>query len=489
MRYTILFIIALISVSGFIAYFGDILGRRMGKRRLTLFGMRPKYTAIVVTTITGMLISGIALLTLVTVNSQFKRVLTHGEQIIEQNRVLTSSNAGLAKRNEALVSRSSQLVAEMELRRQEVDEARKKTVLAVAAEKKAKSVVARLEKEIASRKRELENVRRRNEAAVTELNLQTEELREVQGKLTSAQVALARAKADVVEAGDKLAATRDKLAQTQREVAVADRKLAEQGRALEEQNRILEEQHRLLVQVGREKIEFEQQASELRTRDLIFRRGDELARAVISSRQSAFGVRSDVFSLLRVASSKAEKDGAVLGSNGRAVNVVYRQNADDPYPLPLLESSCVDLAVDLIGTSLHDVLVRVVCARNTLSGEQVPVELRFYVNSRAYRSGELIASGRLDGRLSEGRILLAVMDFLQYQVGREAERAGIVPVAGGVSGGGQDQRVQVEALMTLVERIRQQESRVKVDVYAATDVYASGPLSMDKMRFEISAVR
>jgi hypothetical protein len=87
--------------------------------------------------------------------------------------------------------------------------------------------------------------------------------------------------------------------------------------------------------------------------------------------------------------------------------------------------------------------------------------------------------------------LLAVMDFLQFQVGKAAERAGVIPVAAGTPsvGAGQDQRVQVEALMRLIEQIRQQEARVKVDVYAATDIYAAGPLSMDKMRFEISATK
>jgi uncharacterized protein (DUF3084 family) len=498
MRYTILFVIALICVSGFIAYFGDILGRRMGKRRLTLFGMRPKYTAIVVTTITGMIISGLALFALISVNPTFTRMFSQGERIWKQNRALLNSNTGLIKRNQALVAKSRQLAAEMKVRQAEVIQAREQSARAIAAEKRAESVVARLERDIAARKRELENVRRRNEAAVTELNIQTEQLHAVQKQYRSAQASLVRARADNKAAVDvlldrqkQLAATQNRLLETQSQVAEADQKLAEQGKALEEQRRILEEQHKLLVQVGRERIEFEQQASELRTRDLIFRRGDELARAVVSPRQSAFGVRSDVFSLLEAASDRAKEDGAVLGTNGRAVSVVFRQNADDPYTLPLTESRCIDLAVDRIGTSPYDVMVRVVCGTNTLSGKQVPVELLFYVNSRIYRKDELIASGKLDGRLSEGRILLAVMDFLQSQVGKVAVRAGVIPVAAGTPGvgAGQDKRVQVEALMGLVEKIRQQDARAKVDVYAATDVYAAGPLSMDKMRFEISAIK
>lgn len=64
MKYTWFFILALIAVSGFIAWFGDLLGRKMGKKRLSIFGMRPRHTAIFMTTITGMIISAIAIGTL-----------------------------------------------------------------------------------------------------------------------------------------------------------------------------------------------------------------------------------------------------------------------------------------------------------------------------------------------------------------------------------------------------------------------------------------
>ena len=67
MRYSIFFAIVLVLVSGFIAYFGDLLGRRMGKKRLTLFGLRPRHTAIGVTTITGMIIAALALITLISI--------------------------------------------------------------------------------------------------------------------------------------------------------------------------------------------------------------------------------------------------------------------------------------------------------------------------------------------------------------------------------------------------------------------------------------
>jgi DUF3084 family protein len=52
---TTLFIIMI--VAGVIAYIGDRVGHQVGRRRLTLFGLRPKYTSTVVAVGTGMLIA------------------------------------------------------------------------------------------------------------------------------------------------------------------------------------------------------------------------------------------------------------------------------------------------------------------------------------------------------------------------------------------------------------------------------------------------
>ena len=51
----ILIIIAL--MGGLIAYMGDKLGTKIGKRRMSLFGLRPKHTSIIVTIVTGLLVA------------------------------------------------------------------------------------------------------------------------------------------------------------------------------------------------------------------------------------------------------------------------------------------------------------------------------------------------------------------------------------------------------------------------------------------------
>ncbi len=114
---------------------------------MTLFGLRPRYTAIVVTIITGMLISSMALIVLVTANVQFKRVLTEGEQIFENNKRLASANKHLGKLNVSLE-------AEVRERQKEMIAARAQAQRATKDRDNAVAVVARLQAEIALRQKQ-----------------------------------------------------------------------------------------------------------------------------------------------------------------------------------------------------------------------------------------------------------------------------------------------------------------------------------------------
>jgi hypothetical protein len=54
-------VILLILLSGAIAYIGDNVGRKVGKKRISLFNLRPKYTSIIITICTGAMIVSVTL--------------------------------------------------------------------------------------------------------------------------------------------------------------------------------------------------------------------------------------------------------------------------------------------------------------------------------------------------------------------------------------------------------------------------------------------
>lgn len=513
MRYSILFIAVLILVSGFIAYFGDLLGRWLGKKRLTIGTLRPRHTAYAVTAITGMLISGMVVVVLVSVNSQFRKVFTQGEQILSQNESLTKANRGLDRRNRALRIRSESLQAEVAARRKDVLQAQAAARKAIQERDRQFREVSRLRKEVADRMREIADRRRQLVAlegrvdqlnadvalARGELHAKIDELAKVQGRLQTADTRLTTASVRLTQANAKLSDVEQKLADTNQKLADAEEELGTKRGEIEHARDIIGSQRDAIKIIGNEKLRFEREALKFKTESdvlrsgrLVLRQGDEIVRGTVSPKQSLFGIRADLNSLLDSASEKAKQLGAAVGANNRTVALVFRQPISDEYAVfSENETANIERAAESIARSPIDALVQVICARNSLKDEQVQVEIMLYFNKLVYRKGDKIASTQMDGRISEGRILLSVIKFLQEGVSRAGLERGIIPIPNPDlrATTGANPRTQVEGLMTVVDQIRSKNARVTVDVYASADIYATGPMNMDNMRFSVAKTK
>jgi uncharacterized protein (DUF3084 family) len=68
---------------GIIAWLGDLIGRKVGRKRLTLFGLRPRHTSIIITVITGILIAGSTLAVLAIVSADVRTALFSMKQLQE----------------------------------------------------------------------------------------------------------------------------------------------------------------------------------------------------------------------------------------------------------------------------------------------------------------------------------------------------------------------------------------------------------------------
>jgi uncharacterized protein (DUF3084 family) len=85
----------LIPVSGFIAWAGDRIGHKMGKRRHTLLGLRPRHTAMVFTIGSGIGISVVSFLMLWFASEGFRVILSQGVQLLTINKSLRVQNSQL----------------------------------------------------------------------------------------------------------------------------------------------------------------------------------------------------------------------------------------------------------------------------------------------------------------------------------------------------------------------------------------------------------
>lgn len=489
MTYTILFIVALILVSGFIAYFGDLLGRRMGKKRLTLWRLRPRHTAIIVTTITGMLISALVLFTLLAVNTQFRKVLTRGEAIIAQNEHLTTANVNLEKRNVRLQQQREKLAGQVAVLARQVESAKKEVAKAAAVRDKALSDVKRLEALAQEKQRELDKLTRRADLAEGELKKRTAELASVKSDLKDAQEHLAAAQTRLSQAESGLKSAQERLAVAEDNYNDAQAKLVDIESRLRAKEAEVAKQEARLVQLRKITEDAVKEATALRDHGFIFRQGDELARGAINPRQSGFAIKSDLYNLLEQASEKAMEQGAaVADTNGRAVSLIFRQilsNVAVVYQDD--EEECVDLAAAAVSRSPYEVLVQAVCAYNALPGEQVKVEFLLYLNKIIYYKGDLIAETKINGRLSEGRVLIELINFLQGDLSRTALKAGLIPVATSISRQPAEQNPdEVDEEMAIVERIKAMNGPARLAVYATDNIHAGDSLNVRNMRFSVT---
>ncbi len=101
-----LLILALLVLGGVLSTLGDRLGTKVGKARLSLFNLRPRKTAVVITALTGALISAVSLALLLLVSERLRVGLFELDQLQER---LRDSRTGLVRSQAELRTRRAEL--------------------------------------------------------------------------------------------------------------------------------------------------------------------------------------------------------------------------------------------------------------------------------------------------------------------------------------------------------------------------------------------
>jgi uncharacterized protein (DUF3084 family) len=104
--FSLIIILSVILFGGSIALLGDRVGMKVGKKRLSLFGLRPKYTSMIITVLTGFLIAGIILLFLTLMSENVRTAIFELSAIKAKVISLTQD---LAKKQEQYLKLHQQL--------------------------------------------------------------------------------------------------------------------------------------------------------------------------------------------------------------------------------------------------------------------------------------------------------------------------------------------------------------------------------------------
>jgi uncharacterized protein (DUF3084 family) len=154
-------------LSGMIAYLGDRIGMKMGKKRVSLFGLRPRYSSIIITIITGILIAVLSITVLLGVYSELRQALFNINDVLYRLEYL---NKELAERDQELTDLQQQISArEKEITSKEEEIAEKD------------EEISQKDQEIAETEAELEELSQNRE----ELQQRVEELSEQRQNLES----------------------------------------------------------------------------------------------------------------------------------------------------------------------------------------------------------------------------------------------------------------------------------------------------------------
>lgn len=429
--YGIILVLVLVATGGLVAYWGDKVGRRIGKKRLSLFGLRPRHTSIIITIITGIVIST-ATLTILAMVSQDVRTALFGMKQLQES--LATSESRLASVSSDLARKTSQVQA-----------------LSEAIKKKTEEY-QHLNSKLISVQKERDRVSR-------ELEVVSNQYGKIKAKYQSMQLAYEKTRQDYTRAQRQLAKTAQELADAQKKVESLRSQLAPLARQVET---LEKERYNLLAtkkKLENEISQLDTERDQLKTglESMVFGRvvyrADEIVFSTVIRGGSRETVQNDLSSFLAQANKVAISRGArVEGKQGIAIK--------------LLEGN-FDTASNIIAQLSDDVVVRLISMTNVVEGEPVLTYFQILPKTKVWSAGQTIASSQIDGRGSVEEIQLEIMDLL-YSVNTLAISRGMVADVEGKVGD-----LSLGEFRKAIKEISEANSVVTVEAIAASDVWTT----------------
>ena len=251
--YGVLLIVVLIITGGAIAFIGDRLGTKVGKKKLSIFGLRPRHTSIIVTIFTGVCITTLTF-GVMAATSKNVRTALFGMEKLNQRMQTTQNNL-------------NQVSADLAAAQQE--------------QEAANAALEQSHKEIA------------------DLQEQQKSLEEESRQLQEGNRLLELAKQELMQRNDVLAADNDKLGQQNDMLLSANDSLTSRNAELSGRNEILTADNKTLEQRTEA---LRNGLITIREGDIIFRAGEVIASGVIRGNRPVAEVEADMQALAQLAS-------------------------------------------------------------------------------------------------------------------------------------------------------------------------------------------
>lgn len=196
-----LLILALLTLGGVLATLGDRLGSRVGKARLSLFNLRPRNTAVLITVLTGSLISAVSLGLMLAVSQRLRTglfELDSLEQKLRDSRDAVQRSDAALKRSLSAQRDAQQAVGRAERGRQQ---ARRQLV---AVEQQA----GRLRRELQPLQNQQQQLLRQRDRLNSDIRARDQDIRRTEAELARVKGQIASGQAELKDLETKLIALR-----------------------------------------------------------------------------------------------------------------------------------------------------------------------------------------------------------------------------------------------------------------------------------------
>ncbi|MEM8502186.1 MAG: DUF3084 domain-containing protein [Cyanobacteria bacterium P01_D01_bin.1] len=443
--FVLLFAVA--CLGGVIATVGDRIGMKVGKSRLSLFNLRPRQTATLVSVVTGMVASFSTLMLLIALDSQLRKGLFQLDDIQQD---LSEAQSAL----EAAVAEREAVEGTLEESKRLEDEARSRL----------RDTNRSLRSAIASEEETLSNLVE-TQAQLDSVSNQIGSLRDEIGGLRSERQVLieerAAVRSQIAQRDQALRARDQALIERDRQIAQRDREINERARRLED----LQEQQTLLTEeIARLDDEFQV----LRLGNVAIRRNETLAVTLARSDSEEAAQRA--------------VEAALVQANGVALRAIW-PGLDEVNDFVISFDTEIARQIVQETTDTRSYIIRVSSAANYVVGEPcigeilnadgdpcLQVNLEAPVNEIRYDLGETVASVQIDREDLADEGLAERYRALQVRAEIQARRDGIIYFNPIVARGLND------PVLNFLRQVQAYGQPLEIQAIASQPTYTIGPV-------------
>ncbi|MEY2984362.1 MAG: hypothetical protein RLZZ568_979 [Cyanobacteriota bacterium] len=469
-------VLSVLVLGGIIAALGDHLGSKVGKARLRLFKLRPRQTAIVLTVITGTLISATTLGILFTFSKSLREGVFELDDILTQ---LRSARAELEQASNAKTEIEAELAAvrktqqQVQLRSKEID---RNYAQALQQLQQVSQQSQKLRQEVSTLSSERQDLRDQKEQLAREAaNLQSQvqrrdqELSKRQQRIAEQETILSRQQQRVESLEQESANLDRQRQQLQADINQRDQKIDELDQVIaakdeniqarEQQLQDLETQLNFLQREVEELERYYQDYQELRGQQIAILRGQLLA-----------------FGALRIVSTESINpaiDQLLRQANRSAWQLVKTSNMPESNEaIVKVTKSQVERIKDQLSSG-QDYVIRILSAGNYVKEErEIRVFFDVVLNRQVFQEGEVIGTISLESSDFSEVDIQKRIDYLLAAAQFRARREGILgPI--------QVEDGRIKTLIDFIEQVRKAETQpTEVRAIAAADTTVIGPLKI-----------